>query len=182
MNGPRPRTRIGKARDFLRANGRPATVVEILVAIGEQPHSANRHIIACSLRDYVRKGKVFTKQGNTFGLVDFNEAQPPIQTIDREDRAIRGRARIRVWRSLIAGRGVMTPAGIICARPPVCQWCERQVEDDRRGHAGTEAYHYLGYGDTIRDLTVIFACRSCHRYFESGTYTTQMILKRFQLT
>jgi hypothetical protein len=81
-----PTLRIGsdlsKARDFLRAHGRPQHIVEILKGLGKEPNKSNRISLSGSLGGYARKGLIFTKpEPNTFGLIEFEnvaEEQPDI--------------------------------------------------------------------------------------------------------
>jgi hypothetical protein len=67
----KPGTAIGKARDAIKAAGRPLHITEILVAIGRPTDKNNRAAIGGSIAAYVRRGEVFTRPApNTFGLVD----------------------------------------------------------------------------------------------------------------
>jgi hypothetical protein len=71
----RPGTRIAKARTFLNTVGRPAQVMEILEAIGEDLNLPNRHGLYATLQASVHKGEIFTQTAPyTFGLLEFADA------------------------------------------------------------------------------------------------------------
>jgi hypothetical protein len=62
---------IAKARDVLKAAGKPLHITEILKAMGQSSDKKHRLALAGSIAAYARKGMVFTKPApNTFGLVD----------------------------------------------------------------------------------------------------------------
>lgn len=68
----RPGTDLAKARDFIKAQGRPQHVTDILKGIGREVNKSNKISLSGSLGSYVRKGSIFTKPApNTFGLIDF---------------------------------------------------------------------------------------------------------------
>ena len=70
----KPGTAIGKARDAIKAAGRPLHITEILVAIGRPTDKNNRAAIGGSIAAYVRRGEVFTRPApNTFGLRDADD-------------------------------------------------------------------------------------------------------------
>ena len=122
----KPSSRVARARGFLQAIGRTATVDEILTGIGEDSHPANRHGLVCQLNFYVRKNVLFTRpRCNEFGLLA-KGARGAIRScaLTVAEDLMRGHARLKVHRALMSGLGVMTPAGIVLARPTVCQWCK----------------------------------------------------------
>ena len=62
---------LAKARDFIKAQGQPQHVGEILKGIGKEVNKANKISLSGSLGSYVRKGRIFTKPTpNTFGLLE----------------------------------------------------------------------------------------------------------------
>lgn len=92
------------------------------------------------------------------------------------------RAHGRVNRALESGRDIHTPLGRITVRPSACQWCDAPEKKGAGGHPGIVAHHPCGYGNERSDYTVIFVCRSCHGFFESGKFTTGDILRRYGST
>lgn len=69
--GLRPGTALAKARDAIRAAGRPMHVMELLTAVGKGNSRMERAGLSGTISAYVRRGEVFTRTGpNTFGLVD----------------------------------------------------------------------------------------------------------------
>jgi hypothetical protein len=63
---------IAKARDALKAAGKPLHITEILKAIGQPSDKKHRLALGGSIAAYARKDMVFTKPApNTFGLVEF---------------------------------------------------------------------------------------------------------------
>jgi hypothetical protein len=72
----RPGTALAKARDAIRAAGRPMHIVELLNAIGKGASRNERAGLSGTLAAYVRRGEIFTRPApNTFGLVDL-KSQP----------------------------------------------------------------------------------------------------------
>lgn len=70
-SGLRPGTSLAKARDAIRAAGRPMHVMELLTAVGKGNSRMERAGLSGTISAYVRRGEVFTRTGpNTFGLVD----------------------------------------------------------------------------------------------------------------
>lgn len=64
---------IAKARDALRAAGKPLHITEILKAIGQPNDKKHRLALGGSIAAYARKNAVFTKAApNTFGLIEFD--------------------------------------------------------------------------------------------------------------
>jgi hypothetical protein len=67
----RPGSDMAKARDAIRASGKPMHIASLLAAIGKENTKKNRVSVAGSLSGYVRRGAIFTKAApNTFGLVE----------------------------------------------------------------------------------------------------------------
>ena len=67
----KPGTAIAKARDAIKAAGRPLHITDILTALGRPLDKGNRAAIGGSIAAYVRRGEVFTRPApNTFGLMD----------------------------------------------------------------------------------------------------------------
>jgi hypothetical protein len=63
---------IGKARDALKAAGKPLHITEILKAINQPADKKHRLALGGSIAGYARKGHIFTKPApNTFGLLEF---------------------------------------------------------------------------------------------------------------
>lgn len=178
----KPSSRVARARGFLQAIGRTATVDEILTGIGEDSHPANRHGLVCQLNFYVRKNVLFTRpRCNEFGLLAKGataERSAPALSLSAED-LMRGHARLKVHRALMSGLGVMTPAGIVLARPTVCQWCKATPPANPRKNSPIRAFHYLGFGNKTRDLTAIFVCDTCSRWFQTIKDAVRVIAERF---
>lgn len=103
---------------------------------------------------------------------------PPATLSTAEEKR---RAAGRLDRALRSSAGVMTPAGQVTTRPVTCQWCNLSPAPDAKGVTSIRGHHFLPYGSPAVDRTVIFLCRSCHGFFESGRYTTSMIYERFPL-
>lgn len=62
---------LAGARDFIKAQGRPQHVNDILKGINKEPNKANKISLSGSLGGYVRRGIIFTKPApNTFGLIE----------------------------------------------------------------------------------------------------------------
>jgi hypothetical protein len=65
----RPGSQLAKARDAIKAAGKPLHITEILQAIGRGNSKENRLALSSSISAYVRKGEIFTRpEPNTFGL------------------------------------------------------------------------------------------------------------------
>lgn len=79
----RPGTEISRARDVLRAEGKPMHIGDLLKALGRPVDSKNRAALAGSLANYVRKGEIFSRPApNTYGLIEMEcepqrEDEPP---------------------------------------------------------------------------------------------------------
>ncbi len=72
----RPGTDLAKARDFIKAHGRPQHVTDILKGIGKEVNKANKISLSGSLSGYVRKGILFTKPSpNTFSLIEMENGE-----------------------------------------------------------------------------------------------------------
>jgi len=66
---------VAKARDALRAAGKPMHITEIIKAIGISQDKKNRLTLGSSIAAYARKQKIFTRtDSNTFGLLEFEHA------------------------------------------------------------------------------------------------------------
>ncbi len=73
----RPDSFLAKAREAIRAAGKPMPIADLLKALGKQPDKKNRVSLAGTLSSYARKGKVFRKTApNTFGLIDLEPSSP----------------------------------------------------------------------------------------------------------
>jgi hypothetical protein len=73
---------MAKARDAIRAAGRPLHIAEIMKAVGGETSTRARTSLAGSLSSYARKPKIFTRPAaNTFGLIELSE---PIQADNTE--------------------------------------------------------------------------------------------------
>jgi hypothetical protein len=73
-------TAIAKARDVLKAAGRPLHILEILRQMGRTPNKQNRVSLSGSLAAYVRRNQVFRKAApNTFTLLEVSSTSndPP---------------------------------------------------------------------------------------------------------
>jgi hypothetical protein len=67
---------VAKARDAIRAAGKPLHVIELLKILGKPLTAGGKAGLAGSLAWYVRKGEIFTRPApNTFGVVEFNGAK-----------------------------------------------------------------------------------------------------------
>jgi hypothetical protein len=156
----------------------PSTASEILAGIGEIETTWGRSNLACSINAYMRRKQFFIRcDGNKFGLLE--HARPVAPKEPSSLHSIKNRARQRLIRRLDSGQGVITPAGIVYARPSNRQWCGQQGDPHLRKNADIEAHHYLGYGTPVLDITVIFARRSCRHYFDSRKDSTSVIVERF---
>lgn len=83
----RPGSDMAKARDAIRASGKPMHIAALLAAIGKENTKKNRVSVAGSLSGYVRRGAIFTKAApNTFGLVELadNGAAVPPEDFGKE--------------------------------------------------------------------------------------------------
>lgn len=64
---------VYKAREFLKAAGRPMYIMDILKGIGKEANKSNRVSVSGTISWWVRKGQIFTRPSpNTFGLVEFD--------------------------------------------------------------------------------------------------------------
>jgi hypothetical protein len=73
----RPNTALSKARDAIRAAGRPMHLTELLTAIGKGQSRNERAGLSGTLAAYVRRGEIFTRPApNTFGLIGMKAAEP----------------------------------------------------------------------------------------------------------
>jgi hypothetical protein len=180
----RPWGRVAKAREYLKRIGRTAHVNEILAAIGLTQLQADRSNLACSMNVYVRRGKIFTRpRCNEYGLLADGAPTPERSTgkVALEvTKAMRNRARQKVYRRLASGFGLKTPAvETVYTRPSSCQWCGDTPDTDHRKNAPIEAHHYLGYGTNERDLAVIFVCSTCHKLFEGQPDVVHFIAQKY---
>jgi len=67
---------LAKARDFIKAQGQPQHVTDILKGINKEANKANKISLSGSLGGYARRGAVFTKPApNTFGLVELEKSE-----------------------------------------------------------------------------------------------------------
>ena len=187
--------RVARTVVFLRKIGRPATIPEIMLGIGE-PDCVWRMVgLRASISAYAVKGRVFTRPGNTVALLDAPDlvigtslrSSHPLRSSHLSDRGtltLRNRARVRLYRNLSPSRGVMTPYGIVHERPTACQWCgvpavQHAISRYSGKRSSIEAVHFLPYGPAENDLILLFACPICHHGFEIGEYTAKMIADRF---
>jgi hypothetical protein len=70
----RPGTGIAKARDAIRAAGRPLHISELLKAAGRSVSKESRAGLSGSLAAYVRRHEIFTRPApNTFGLIELEQ-------------------------------------------------------------------------------------------------------------
>jgi len=68
----RPGSNIARARDAIKAAGKPLHIRDILKAVDPSGGKDKRLALSGSLGAYVRKGEIFTRPApNTFGLIDF---------------------------------------------------------------------------------------------------------------
>lgn len=68
----RPGSALSKARDILKAAGKPLPIGDILKALGKSQDTKNRVSLAGTLSGYAKKARIFTKTApNTFGLLEF---------------------------------------------------------------------------------------------------------------
>ncbi|HTS75027.1 MAG TPA: hypothetical protein VMG40_02425 [Bryobacteraceae bacterium] len=72
-------SKADKARQAIRAAGKPLHVTELLKALGIPNKADQRQALAGSLSSYARKQEIFTRPApNTFGLVGL-ESRPPAE-------------------------------------------------------------------------------------------------------
>ena len=70
----RPGSNIAKAREVIRAAGKPLHINEILKTLGPEVGRDKKLAISGSIGAYVRKHEIFTRPApNTFGLVEFSQ-------------------------------------------------------------------------------------------------------------
>ena len=110
------------------------------------------------------------------GASNSASSDPPSWSAEPEAKR---RAHQRMDRALKSASGVITPEGRMTSRPVTCQWCAKNPGTDAHGVTNIRAHHYLPYGHGANDITVLFVCRSCHGLFETGKYTTAMIVDRW---
>lgn len=66
----RPTSGLARARDAIKAAGKPLHISDILKAIGHQDDKKHRVSLSGSISNYARKGQIFTRTApNTFGLL-----------------------------------------------------------------------------------------------------------------
>jgi hypothetical protein len=71
----RPGTILAKARDAIRAEGKPLHLNELLARMERPSDKQSRVSLAGSIGWYVRKGQIFTRPApNTFGLIEMGHA------------------------------------------------------------------------------------------------------------
>jgi hypothetical protein len=69
---------MAKARDAIKAAGKPLHIADLMKAIGVEIKPQKKTSLAGSLSAYARKAKIFTRPAaNTFGLIELEEADPP---------------------------------------------------------------------------------------------------------
>jgi hypothetical protein len=81
----RPGSAVAKARDAIKAAGRPLHITELLKALDRVVDKNNRVSLTGSLNGYAKRGEIFTRPApNTFGLVELgstltmeNDDEPP---------------------------------------------------------------------------------------------------------
>lgn len=80
----KPGTALASVVKYLKEQGKPMHIMEILPAIGREATAAERASIGGTLSAYVRRGHVFTRPGpNVFGLMEWqsgklaSEGPPP---------------------------------------------------------------------------------------------------------
>jgi hypothetical protein len=79
----RPNSDLARARDVIRAAGKPVHITEILQKLGKELTRDNRSSLSGSIGWYVRRDEIFTRPlPNTFGLAEFEkpeqaEEEPP---------------------------------------------------------------------------------------------------------
>jgi hypothetical protein len=71
---------LARARDFIKAQGRPLHVTDILKGIGKEVNKPNKISLSGSLGGYVRRGVIFTKPApNTFGLIELESTEVKLE-------------------------------------------------------------------------------------------------------
>jgi hypothetical protein len=185
----RPDGRVGRAYSFLRGIGRAATITEIAEGIGEPPDTWRIFGVRNSINAYAVKGKLFKRvEGDRVQILDGAEVRfirPPKEGGATETVIIRARGRL--WRALSTGRGVMTPTGVVFARPTACQWGYEEVAAPKKHRYSLQlrteikAWHLLPYGPAENDLFVIFLCPQCTKLFSSpGVDPLKLVVGRFR--
>lgn len=70
----RPGSEVAKAREILKAAGKPLHISALLEALNRPVDGKNRAALSGSLAAYVRKGEIFTRPApNTYGLVEMEQ-------------------------------------------------------------------------------------------------------------
>ena len=187
----RPSGRVGRAYSFLRGIGRAATIAEIAEGIGESPELWRIFGVRNSINAYAVKGKQFKRvEGDRVQILDGAEVRfgcrPPKEGGVSETVIIR--ARVRLFSALSPGRGVMTPTGVVFARPTACQWGYEEVAAPKKHRYSLQlrteikAWHLLPYGPAANDLFVIFLCPRCTKLFSaSEVQPLKLIADRFMV-
>lgn len=71
----RPGTTLAKARDILKAAGKPMYINDLLKALNQPTDKKHKLSLSGSLSSYVRNSQIFTRPApNTFGLVEMDKA------------------------------------------------------------------------------------------------------------
>ena len=71
----RPGSGVAKARNVIKATGKPLHISEILKALGLPVDKKHRVSLGGSLSGYARRNEIFTRPlPNTFGLIEFKNA------------------------------------------------------------------------------------------------------------
>lgn len=79
----RPDSALAKARDVIRASGKPMPIGDILKAIGANQDKKHRVSLAGTLSGYAKRGRIFTKTApNTFGLLEFGASEEIVEGDD----------------------------------------------------------------------------------------------------
>lgn len=68
---------LARARDAIRASGKPMHITEILQKLGKELTRDSRSSLSGSIGWYVRRNEIFTRPlPNTFGLTEFEKGEP----------------------------------------------------------------------------------------------------------
>ncbi|HEY3374752.1 MAG TPA: hypothetical protein VGK02_06790 [Candidatus Aquicultor sp.] len=76
---------VQKTQEFLKEQGKPMHIMDILRGIGKEPNSNERTSLSGSLGLYVRKNQIFARpEPNTFGLIEW-EDDPDFEELEQSE-------------------------------------------------------------------------------------------------
>jgi hypothetical protein len=74
---------MAKAADYVRGEGKPCHISDIVKGIGKEPTKPNIKSVAGAMNNYARQKRVFVRTAeNTFSLIAFEEPTPDVDLPD----------------------------------------------------------------------------------------------------